>query len=187
MLTDRSGVHCPAPRELEDSFHCFMIAVLAEELNYALASGTDVDAFWQSRKAYKDFCCTETLGEARDKVEAVAYFIDQPTDVRVLALQFLNAHALACQSILSSSETYEKDFERAGGQLFMSSTGHLGLGPQLSKETDIVCFVQGARIPFILRPTDSHGYQLVGEAYVHGLMQGEIADLNLPLAELILE
>jgi hypothetical protein len=31
----------------------------------------------------------------------------------------------------------------------------------------------GSSVPLLLRPRDNAGYQLIGEAYVHGIMQGE--------------
>lgn len=38
-----------------------------------------------------------------------------------------------------------------------------------------VCHVfQGARVPFILREAEEQMYKLVGEAYLHGIMNGEL-------------
>jgi hypothetical protein len=33
-------------------------------------------------------------------------------------------------------------------------------------------------MPILLRPTDNkHGFMVIGEAYVHGIMEGEMQDL----------
>jgi hypothetical protein len=36
-----------------------------------------------------------------------------------------------------------------------------------------ICILFGASVPFVLRGMDDGGFMLVGEAYVHGLMDGE--------------
>lgn len=51
--------------------------------------------------------------------------------------------------------------------------GYLGMGPNEMAADDVVCIIQHARVPFVLRPAGSGTYLLVGEAYVHGLMYGE--------------
>ncbi|KAI5920639.1 heterokaryon incompatibility protein-domain-containing protein [Camillea tinctor] len=55
--------------------------------------------------------------------------------------------------------------------LFSTRNGYLGLGPDC-RAGDLVCLLFGGEVPFVLRPKDGH-YQLVGDAYVHGIMEGE--------------
>ncbi len=45
------------------------------------------------------------------------------------------------------------------------------------KAGDVVCLLRGGDVPFVLRRLSSGNgcYQLIGEAYVHGIMQGEIS------------
>jgi hypothetical protein len=40
---------------------------------------------------------------------------------------------------------------------------------------DIVCVLLGGSVPYILRPKDDY-YILIGEAYVHGIMDGEVLE-----------
>ncbi|KAK5684751.1 hypothetical protein LTS10_002825 [Elasticomyces elasticus] len=49
---------------------------------------------------------------------------------------------------------------------------YLGLGPEHVALGDVVTILMGAQLPIILRRVDSH-YILIGEAYVHGIMDGE--------------
>lgn len=58
---------------------------------------------------------------------------------------------------------------------FRTACGLLGLGPRVSAVDDEVCIFFGAQVPFLLHPVDpSEGrYQLCGESYVHGIMNGE--------------
>jgi hypothetical protein len=55
---------------------------------------------------------------------------------------------------------------------FATDNGYMGLGPNALEVGDVVCVLFGGNVPFILRPKNGV-YQLVGEAYVHGIMEGE--------------
>lgn len=56
--------------------------------------------------------------------------------------------------------------------LFFTRKGYIGLGPNV-QPGDLVCIFFGGEVPFILRPRQSY-YELIGDAYVHGIMEGEI-------------
>ncbi len=57
-------------------------------------------------------------------------------------------------------------------RLFRTRYGTFGLGPEVSRTGDEVWILAGGETPYILRRMDSGNYQLVGEAYVHGIMFG---------------
>lgn len=57
-------------------------------------------------------------------------------------------------------------------KFFFSSKGFFGLGPAITQVDDLVCVLFGADTPFVLRRVGSR-YKVVGECYVHGLMQGQ--------------
>ncbi|KAF4634341.1 hypothetical protein G7Y89_g3769 [Cudoniella acicularis] len=65
---------------------------------------------------------------------------------------------------------------------FISSMGYIGLVPAQSKKGDVVCVVEEARMPFVFRRA-GEVYQLVGEAYVYGIMDGEFMESG-PLMEI---
>jgi hypothetical protein len=54
--------------------------------------------------------------------------------------------------------------------------GYLGMFPEGLVKGDIVCAIIGAPAPFVIRPQERDTYRFVGEAYVHGFMNGEIFD-----------
>lgn len=60
---------------------------------------------------------------------------------------------------------------------FVTETGYIGIGHPDIVEGNELHLVQGSDTPFILRMTDDH-HQLVGETYVHGIMDGELVDDN---------
>lgn len=50
----------------------------------------------------------------------------------------------------------------------------MGLAPFSAKLEDEVWILHGAKVPFILRPRSDGTYEFIGEAYIHGIMQGEL-------------
>lgn len=55
----------------------------------------------------------------------------------------------------------------------LSSQGYIGLVPLHTKPGDVICILLGGQAPFILRPQGDE-WQLIGAAYVHGMMYGEL-------------
>ena len=67
-----------------------------------------------------------------------------------------------------------------------TSTGYIGLAPHGTREGDLIFVVMGAEVPFILRPYDD-GYELIGEAYVQGVMTGEAIQMeHIPVEDLMI-
>jgi hypothetical protein len=58
-----------------------------------------------------------------------------------------------------------------GKKVFSTKQGMLGLGPTLLREGNLCCLLLSAQVPFILRRFREK-FQLVGEAFVHGVMKG---------------
>jgi hypothetical protein len=68
-----------------------------------------------------------------------------------------------------------------GRKLFRTAEySFLGSGAESLKVGDSVCVLAGGKVPYIIRPLDGGAgtrYRFVGEAYVHGMMHGEAADI----------
>jgi hypothetical protein len=79
--------------------------------------------------------------------------------------------------LLKGRMPYEELGSRCiGGRLvFVSEEGYFGSGPDSMGIGDTVWVVSGCSSLLVFRehPSDATSYQLVGEAYIHGLMQGE--------------
>ncbi|KAF7541914.1 hypothetical protein G7054_g193 [Neopestalotiopsis clavispora] len=57
-----------------------------------------------------------------------------------------------------------------------TSSGWLCLLPEGAQLGDIIILVCGGRTPLVIRPSNDGYYTLVGEAYIHGAMDGEAFD-----------
>ncbi|EJT76719.1 hypothetical protein GGTG_06635 [Gaeumannomyces tritici R3-111a-1] len=59
-----------------------------------------------------------------------------------------------------------------------TTKGYYVMGPGVMEKGDVVCVLFGGKMPFCLRPLlGSQHYLLVGECYIHGLMNGEAVDM----------
>ncbi|KAK3897311.1 hypothetical protein C8A05DRAFT_48025 [Staphylotrichum tortipilum] len=60
---------------------------------------------------------------------------------------------------------------RLGGAAFCGTKGrYVGLVPALALPGDRICLLHSGKVPFVLRPLRNRVYQLIGEAYIHGMM-----------------
>jgi hypothetical protein len=62
----------------------------------------------------------------------------------------------------------------ANKRVVVTSSGRLGLVPAETQRGDRVCLIMGLDVPFVLRTSNFDSYILIGEAYIHGAMDGEI-------------
>jgi hypothetical protein len=59
----------------------------------------------------------------------------------------------------------------AGRQFCITEKGYIGLVPKMSQVKDAVVILCNASTPHVLRPVEGgHEFELVGEAFMHGLM-----------------
>lgn len=61
-------------------------------------------------------------------------------------------------------------------RLFWTAGGQLRFGPSSLRPGDQVWLIKGAISPFVLRKTGEGKHILVGEAYMHGFMHGEMLE-----------
>ena len=102
---------------------------------------------------------------------------DQPLTKRRLSLQSLQ--------VRRPRRIYRQmqiAFEAAvtGRRFGITSKRYMGLLPRGTQLGDQVCVFLGSHVPFVIRRQEMFdSYQLVGECYIHGIMHGEIKEMNL--------
>jgi len=68
-----------------------------------------------------------------------------------------------------------------GRRVILTSEGRIGLVPAEPQQWDLICLL-GLDVPFVLRKIDPDTYIVIGEAYIHGAMNGEIMNASVPLS-----
>ena len=56
---------------------------------------------------------------------------------------------------------------------YLSAEGYVGLAPSFAMPKDIIVILYGCTVPYVLREFYGGKLELIGEAYVHGIMDGE--------------
>jgi hypothetical protein len=94
-------------------------------------------------------------------------------------LAFLEDEDSAAQETDSLRVFYAACFPSHDRRFAVTRSGRFCLVPQTAKRGDFVCIPHASRVPYILRQ-DKEGdvYQNIGEAFVHGLMHGEAAQME---------
>ncbi|EON66518.1 hypothetical protein W97_05763 [Coniosporium apollinis CBS 100218] len=65
----------------------------------------------------------------------------------------------------------------AGEQFCVTQNGYMGNAPRSTLPGDKICVLYGARVPFVLRE-EGASYRIIGDCYIHGLMDGEAFQLK---------
>ena len=110
--------------------------------------------YLQIKEDYKDmFGCSEEFNDWPEEIK-----------IRLLLKVYSWEVALLQHDILL--HTYQRTF-------FLTKHGYMGLGPRWCRPGDSVALIAGSEVPFIIRRNGSD-HTLVGPAYVHGVMHGEM-------------
>lgn len=116
--------------------------------------------------------CNRTQdGEAAEKdfiVNNVASFVRQTLEVDLLPEYFLQQSRSEAITGLQAFLRLTESRRFAGTR--MGLTGYV---PVRARKGDIICILYGADVPFVIRREGGGKYSLVGECYMHGIMNGE--------------
>ncbi|KAF2730639.1 HET-domain-containing protein [Polyplosphaeria fusca] len=62
-------------------------------------------------------------------------------------------------------------------RIVITKNGRIGVVPGLTRVDDVCCIFLGATTPFIIKPASNGTYKLIGDAYIHDTMDGEVLEL----------
>ena len=137
---------------------------LHEATQACIPTMEDVQTYFEgcSTISVPSIAATQRLDAEGKKVISVAMppppLESDPTFVTVpIRTECRNAFAVAHDPVYS------------GRKLFLTEKGYLGLAPLDVEEGDRVFFLNGGRVPFILRAVGGMQFKLIGESYVHGV------------------
>ena len=103
------------------------------------------------------------LLEFQDVKNTLATFLDSP-DIDTTALVLESGVECFFAQVYGSY---------TGRSFFTTEEGYIGLAPQAAKPGDQICVLIGCNSPVVLRSNGIEQYQVVGECYMDGFMNGE--------------
>jgi hypothetical protein len=110
-------------------------------------------------------------------VQGYLHYLQSMKNVEEVIAQDRNPPATEEQILAhSSASEYGQLTMRgwAGRRVCVTRKGYVGLVPPLTMIGDVIVIIVGAQTPFVLRAAGTkRSKQLVGECYVHGVMDGE--------------
>jgi hypothetical protein len=173
----------PAPKETSRFFYEQILWQMAFKAYYALAT-RKTDEFMKKHEDYNSFALAVDIPSWQEIAELVNDIAAEVREANIGngGIFYSKRHPEPRDFLLATGGLYR------GRCLVMDESGNLGLGPSSTKKGDVVAFIRNARVPFILRKAQEGRYELVGEAYIHGFMHGEIArEGPVQLEEIILQ
>lgn len=127
------------------------------------------------------FAVTLTAGLITTDAELVPVPIGERIDLHVLGLEsYLRRYERGPPRIQSQdddeiAEYFQLDLVRAAKSraFFVTSNDQFGLAPMIARGDDQIWLPRGATMPFVFRPLSEGVFQLLGQAYLYGAMNGE--------------
>lgn len=126
-------------------------------------TATSYEAFWRT------CCCNRTPSgniPGPEFAESFAYWTKGMTGVKLRDFEEFHEKA---KDFMESFNRYCDN-----RRFFWTREGRIGWGAEQVREGDVVGVLDGGSVPFVLRRVET-GFEVVGDAFVHGIMDGEAA------------
>ncbi|KAK4204523.1 putative HET domain-containing protein [Triangularia verruculosa] len=109
------------------------------------------------------------------------YFRRATMELSGKQFELLRTQPLENENVMAETWSYQATMQyKDGARPIYLGKGYVGLAPKETTPEDIVVLIYGGSTPFVLRPAGvAREYYLVGEAYVYGVMDGEMMDAGL--------
>jgi Heterokaryon incompatibility protein (HET) len=180
-VTTLGNIHGNHPTVVLESWHA--MANIFKDPNHPYVSGGDIfNAFWRTLIANRSMAFSEDIPDGCYLTKAVED--DRKVFEGFFELEDLSTNSTNHMPISVKAGINDKENNFAwrmrpvvkGRRMIQSHKGYLGIVPGGTKIGDYICVLLGGDMPFILRPCGDH-YVLIGECYIHGLMEGEALQL----------
>jgi hypothetical protein len=138
----------------------------------AVSGGLDLKS---SYTAFRNYLYSKQKGKAKENGDSVGG-CPLPTEYALLI------ENMAAGSYEKKAANYIAALQGTlhGWRFVVTKKGYVGVVPNIAQVGDVVAIMKGGRVPFILKRSGERddAFRLVGECYVHCLMNGE--GLSLP-------
>ena len=114
-------------------------------------------------------------------VQVQRQILESPLGDRIESAEQLRA---LVQRYLDEQRNQAALFERAARRFCYSmraaitNTGFVGMVPCRTQRGDVVVVIKGVSVPMILRREEDRQFKVIGQAYFHGFMDGEVFEMD---------
>jgi Heterokaryon incompatibility protein (HET) len=176
-LADMTENECPAPAELEASFSAWLHHSLLYGLSKCLSNGGNNSCYKDSMPSYEKLADTYTNTVIPRLAQIFQIWLERVRDPGQPGQKY-RLHAEFAEDLYKKEQGFERAFKKIMRILFGTAEGYIGNGPDSLQEQDEIWIIKGSDVPLAVRKLpnaaiDQRRYQLLGEAYVHGVMHGE--------------
>jgi hypothetical protein len=168
---------CPAEAHLKDSFRCWLAQHILQGISFSAGGWSERLRIVESLSSLKRLAASDS-SQTIPTLELLESCIREASETASGHRNFRDERTLGLErTLLQGMMAYDKHASMciAGRLVFVTEKGYLGSGPEWAETGDSLWVVPGFSIILVFRkhPVDSSCYQLVGEAYMHGLNLGE--------------
>ncbi|KAL7905862.1 hypothetical protein GGI35DRAFT_459508 [Trichoderma velutinum] len=139
------------------------------------------DPYWESRRHMDELAKHQAKSRRSRRIRSDVEAIEDLSDREFLRRAYDDVdETLKHEPSLVPQDTLFAGIEKyaLGRKFFVTKRGYFGLGPQKAEPGDRIAVLFGSAVPFVLRQgvsaTGKRAWRIVGECYVHGIMQGEV-------------
>ena len=179
LIADTDGHRSPAPEGIGNSFRQLVLLAVATRVREIIVD-------WDQRqREVLDFVSMFKLNSKYD--EPSDPWLPRGEEVESFWNTFQTMGPSGQEKLVGELREGAKLYAAAKGcmgsgrALFKSVGNLLGLTPVSAKRGDTTRSLPSSKVPFVLRHCGGKQYKLIGEAYLHGYMHGEIEKYSMPL------
>ncbi|PTB62266.1 HET-domain-containing protein [Trichoderma citrinoviride] len=139
------------------------------------------DPYWETRRQQDDLAKQQAKQRKSRYIQSSLAAAKGSIDLGLWKQKFDKVdEALRQQPSLVPQDTLPAGIEKyaLGRRFFITKKGYFGLGPQKARAGDRIAVLFGSGVSFVLRRCHTaegkRVWRIVGESYVHGIMQGEV-------------
>lgn len=145
------------------------------------------DPYWHVRRDRDDLALKKTQASGSSFITSIApRRVGTSVEDDPITIDELRRYSVSVDKAMTSRPsmvprgTLDPGIEKyaLGRKFFITNRGYIGLAPKTAKAGDQVAVFFGSNVPFVIRKYQDmpgqQNWQLVGETYVHGAMNGEI-------------
>ena len=167
-------------QRLINDFRSVALADLSSWKDKYLTGESIYDVFWQTfvdgvfAKSKEETAKIYARFESRQRFLRHILILGLENHLWVFMIIVVVGHALRIIGIANPEIAFKTSATiMVNRRMLRTGKGYLGTGPAIAEEGDYIVLVQGARLPLVVRSREGK-WELVGDAYVHGAMGGEL-------------